>query len=108
MNPYWAGFGLGLVLLTAFVVMGRGLGASGAFTTAVATTVHAVAPAHATGNAFYAEYLGDGTTSPLKDWLVFEVLGVFVDHRTPAEFATSLVTLASHGSVWTLDLGLTW
>ncbi|ACB74747.1 protein of unknown function DUF395 YeeE/YedE [Opitutus terrae PB90-1] len=78
MNPYWAGFALGLVLLTAFVVMGRGLGASGAFTTAVATTVHAVAPAHAEGNAFYQEYLGDGTTSPLKDWLVFQVLGVFV------------------------------
>jgi uncharacterized membrane protein YedE/YeeE len=78
MNPYWAGFGLGLVLLTAFVVMGRGLGASGAFTTAVATSVHAVAPAHAEGNAFYREYLGDGTASPLKDWLVFEVLGVFV------------------------------
>jgi integral membrane sensor domain MASE1 len=78
MNPYWAGFGLGLVLLTSFVVMGRGLGASGAFTTAVATAVHAVAPDHATGNAFYAEYLGDGTVNPLKDWLVFEVLGVFV------------------------------
>ena len=28
--------------------------------------------------AFYAEYLGDGSRSPLKDWLVFEVLGVFV------------------------------
>ncbi len=78
MNPYWAGFGLGLVLLASFVIMGRGLGASGAFTTAVATTVHAVAPAHAENNAFYAEYLGDGTASPLKDWLVFEVLGVFV------------------------------
>jgi uncharacterized protein len=78
MNPYWAGFGLGLVLLAAFVVMGRGLGASGAFTTAVATAVHTVAPAHAEGNAFYREYLGDGATSPLKNWLVFEVLGVFV------------------------------
>ena len=78
MNPYWAGFGLGLVLLASFVIMGRGLGASGAFTTAIATTVHAVAPAHAENNAFYAEYLGDGTVSPLKDWLVFEVLGVFV------------------------------
>lgn len=78
MNPYLAGFGLGLVLLAAFVFMGRGLGASGAFTTALATGVHAVAPAHAENNAFYAGYLGDGTTSPLKDWLVFEVLGVFV------------------------------
>lgn len=78
MNPYWAGLGLGLVLLASFVVMGRGLGASGAFTTAVATTVNAVAPTHAQANAFYAEYLGDGSVSPLKDWLVFEVLGVFV------------------------------
>jgi hypothetical protein len=78
MNPYWAGFALGLVLLTAFVVMGRGLGASGAFSTAVATTVQAIAPAHAETNAFYAGYLGDGTTHPMKDWLVFEVLGVFV------------------------------
>ncbi|PTY06595.1 hypothetical protein DB347_11180 [Opitutaceae bacterium EW11] len=77
MNPYWAGFGLGLVLLASYVVMGRGLGASGAFTTGVATAVHAIAPAHAEANAFYQEYLGDGTSSPLKDWLVFEVLGVF-------------------------------
>ena len=76
-NPYWAGFALGLVLLSAFVIMGRGLGASGAFTTAVATAVHAIAPAHAERNAFYVDYLGDGTASPLKDWLVFEVLGVF-------------------------------
>ena len=77
-NSYWAGFALGLVLLASFVIMGRGLGASGAFTTAVAAAVHQVAPAHAESNAFYQEYLGDGTQSPLKDWLVFEVLGVFV------------------------------
>ncbi|MGB2868685.1 MAG: YeeE/YedE thiosulfate transporter family protein [Bacteroidota bacterium] len=77
-NPYLAGLGLGLVLLASFVIMGRGLGASGAFSTAVANGVHAVAPTHATSNEYYAEYLGDGTTSPWKDWLVFEVLGVFV------------------------------
>ena len=35
-NPYVAGVGLGLVLLAAFVVMGRGLGASGAFASAAA------------------------------------------------------------------------
>jgi hypothetical protein len=55
--------------------MGRGLGASGAFSSLVAATVDAVAPAHAESNEFYAEYLGDGSKSPLKDWLVFEVLG---------------------------------
>ncbi len=77
-NPYVAGLGLGLVLLSAFVIMGRGLGASGAFASAVAAGVNTVAPQHAAANNFYAEYLGDGTQSPLYDWLVFEVLGAIV------------------------------
>ena len=76
MNPYLAGIGLGLVLLAAFVLVGRGLGASGAFNSAVAWAVNAVAPEHAKQNEFIAEYLGDGTSSPLKSWLVFEVIGV--------------------------------
>lgn len=75
-NPYLAGIGLGLVLLAAFVVMGRGLGASGAFSAVVATAVAEVAPAHAEGNEFFSGYLVGG--APLKDWLVFEVLGVLV------------------------------
>jgi uncharacterized membrane protein YedE/YeeE len=77
-NPYVAGIGLGFVLLGAFVVMGRGLGASGAFSSLVSVGMHAVAPAHTESNAFFAEYLGDGTRHPLKDWLVFEVVGVVV------------------------------
>ncbi len=77
-NPYLAGIGLGLVLLASFVIMGRGLGASGAFSSAVAWGVQKVAPEHANSNPFYTEYLGDGTTNPLKEWLVFEVIGVFI------------------------------
>ena len=77
-NAYLAGFILGLVLLTAFVVMGRGLGASGAFSTLVATGVNKVAPAHAAGNDFYLGYLGDGSFNPLKDWLIFEVIGLLI------------------------------
>ncbi|MBI3195421.1 MAG: YeeE/YedE family protein [Ignavibacteriae bacterium] len=77
-NPYVAGIGLGLVLLASFVIMGRGLGASGAFTSLVSVGVNAVAPEHATSNGFFSEYLGDGKHNPLKDWLVFEVLGVIV------------------------------
>jgi uncharacterized protein len=76
-NPYLSGIGLGLVLLLSFVVMGRGLGASGAFSSLVATGARAVAPEHTKQNAFYSEYLGDGSKSPMLDWLVFEVLGVF-------------------------------
>jgi uncharacterized membrane protein YedE/YeeE len=93
-KPYWnsylAGFGLGLVLLSSFVIMGRGLGASGAYTTAVAAAAHQIAPVHTEHNAFYAEYLGNGSQNPLKDWLVFEVLGVFVGGFLSGVFANRL------------------
>lgn len=75
-NPYLVGVGLGLVLLAAYVIMGRGLGASGALTTLVSVGINKVAPEHAQDNEFFSEYLGDGVTSPFKDWLVFEVIGV--------------------------------
>lgn len=77
-NPYVAGFGLGLVLLASFVIMGRGLGASGAFSSLVAVASNAISPEHTRANQFYAEYLGDGSKNPLMDWLVFEVIGIFV------------------------------
>jgi len=75
MNPYLAGVALGLVLLAAFVFMGRGLGASGAFSSTVAWLMDLVAPAHAKASEYYSQYLV-GDTHPLKAWLVFEVLGV--------------------------------
>jgi len=75
MNPYLAGVGLGLVLLAAFVFMGRGLGASGAFSSTVAWLMDLVAPAHARASEYYGQYLF-GDTHPLKAWLVFEVLGL--------------------------------
>jgi len=78
MNPYLAGLGLGLVLLASFVVMGRGLGASGAMSSVVAVGVDAVAPEHARANEFFLGYLEGGVGHPLKAFLVFEVLGVLV------------------------------
>jgi uncharacterized membrane protein YedE/YeeE len=76
-DPYLAGIGLGLVLLAAYVLVGRGLGASGAFASVVAagtaavqgTAVAAAAPAT-------APYLPEGIASPLSDWLVLELIGV--------------------------------
>jgi hypothetical protein len=76
MNPYLAGVGLGLVLLAAFVIMGRGLGASGGFNAIVAFLLDTFAPEHAKTREWLAGYLVAGT-SPLKEWLVFEVVGVF-------------------------------
>jgi uncharacterized protein len=77
MNPYLAGIGLGLVLLAAFVLVGRGLGASGAFNATIAWLVSLVAPGYARSNEFLSAYVEEGT-HPLKAWLVFEVAGVFV------------------------------
>lgn len=77
-NPYVAGVGLGLVLLAAYVLMGRGLGASAAPSTLVAWFMDLVAPAHTQANEFYQGYLEGGVGHPLKSWIMFEVLGVMV------------------------------
>jgi uncharacterized membrane protein YedE/YeeE len=78
MNPYLAGFLLGLVLLASIWVTGRGLGASGASKSVVLATVAAVAPEHAAASPFYAKNAAPGHESPLKSWLVFEVAGVLL------------------------------
>jgi len=79
MNPYWAGFGLGLVLLSAYLLMGRGLGASGAFASLVSWITSTIAPDHIAGNGFFEKYLDPERAShPLKEWLVFQVIGVLL------------------------------
>ncbi len=71
MDPYLAGILLGLVLLAAFVVVGRGLSAIGGFATATATAVDAVRQ-----QAGFGGY--DGPANPLRDWVFLEVLGIAV------------------------------
>jgi len=63
-DPYLAGAGLGVVLLLAFVLVGRGLGASGAFAT-----------------------IATARENPLRDWLVVELLGVAVGAALSARLA---------------------
>jgi uncharacterized membrane protein YedE/YeeE len=76
-NPYLTGVLLGLVLLSAYVIMGRGLGASGGFATGAAAVATAVAPEQAQANHYFARYLGaDGGAR--VDWLVVELLGVTI------------------------------
>lgn len=78
LNPYIGGILLGLVLIVANFVSGRGLGASGAIKSAVIASVETVAPKHADNARFYQEYDETHQNSPLKSWLVFEMLGVLV------------------------------
>jgi uncharacterized membrane protein YedE/YeeE len=75
-SPYLAGAGIGLVLLSVFYFMGMGVGASSAFARAAADTVHRVDPAHAKNLSYFSAYLREG--SPMKDWIVFEVGGLFI------------------------------
>jgi uncharacterized protein len=78
MNPYLAGFLLGLILLATIYITGRGLGASGAVKSAVVSTVENLAPDHAANSKFYIEYQNEHPGSPMKNWLVFELAGVVI------------------------------
>jgi hypothetical protein len=78
MNPYLAGFLLGLVLLATIYVTGRGLGASGAIKDVGVAGVETLAPEHYASSEFYVGYEEKNPDGPLKSWLVWEVIGVVV------------------------------
>ncbi len=74
LNPYLGGVILGTVLLLAFYISGRGLGASGAVKNTVAATVNVIAPEHVAKSAYYSQFAG-GDKNPMGNWLVYEVIG---------------------------------
>jgi uncharacterized membrane protein YedE/YeeE len=76
LNPYLGGVLLGLILLAANFISGRGLGASGAIKSGVVTIVTAVNPSATENSSFVKEYRQSHTGNPMKSWLVFEMLGV--------------------------------
>jgi len=78
LNPYLGGVLLGLVLLAANFVSGRGLGASGAIKSVVATTIETVDKDAVNTMPFMAEYAESHSGSPMRSWLVFQMLGVIV------------------------------
>lgn len=94
-NPYFSGVLLGLVLLATFYITGRGLGASGAVKTGVATAVEAVAPQNADDTGYLSQFVSDDV-HPLNDWLVFEVIGVFFGAILSGAFAGRLRWKVEH------------
>jgi len=76
-NPYVAGVVLGLVMLGSFLIMGFGLGSSGAITRIGVSFAHLFAPQAVESNAYFQSYFATGTHI-LNNWLVFLVLGVFL------------------------------
>jgi uncharacterized membrane protein YedE/YeeE len=75
MNPYMAGTMLGIVLLLAMFLAGRGLGASGGLKYCVVSIVGAIDRPHADKSIYYSKYFEDGK-KPLKNWLAIEIFGV--------------------------------
>jgi uncharacterized protein len=73
-NPYLAGVALGLVLLGAFLIMGNGLGASGASLRYGVALVGALSPQAAQATPALAKAWNGG--HPLDFWLAFQMLGV--------------------------------
>src|SRR5271169_7064651 len=73
-SPYLAGIGLGITLLAAFYIMGKGLGASSAFSIVSAVAVEKINPEYTGSLKYFSRYFSVGY--PLKDWIVFEILGL--------------------------------
>ncbi len=96
LNPYLAGVGLGVSLLLAFVLVGRGLGASGAVTRTTAAAIDVVAPDHAEHNPYYQRYFAGGRR-PLDNFLIYEVLGLILGGVLSAVTARRMLRETSRG-----------
>lgn len=66
---------LGIVLLLAMFISGRGLGASGGIKYCVVSVVGAVDRQHAEESVYYSKYFENGQ-KPIKNWLALEIFGI--------------------------------
>jgi hypothetical protein len=84
MNPYLAGFGLGLVLLASFLIMGRGLGATAASGSVVAWLAGLAAPDWTAANPALKGYFAE---PPWINWTFYLIVGAFVGSWVSAKLA---------------------
>jgi uncharacterized protein len=96
LNPYIGGVLLGLVLLAANFVSGRGLGASGAIKSAVVGSAKVIAPAASEKSAFVKSFGQEHPGNPMKTWLVFEMTGVLVGGFVSGALAGRLKLKVEH------------
>jgi len=96
LNPYIGGVLLGIVLLAANFVSGRGLGASGAIKSTIVTAVTTIAPSASEKTGFVKEFRESHQGNPMKTWLVFEMTGVIVGGLLSGAFAGRLKFKVEH------------
>jgi uncharacterized membrane protein YedE/YeeE len=75
--PVPAGILIGISMLLAWVVAGRGVGASGAMTRFVAWVQHGLFPELTERSSHFAGYFADGR-HPLDDYLVYLMVGLLL------------------------------
>jgi uncharacterized protein len=75
-NPYLAGIFLGLVLLAAYLVTGRGLGATAGFAAVATWITGLVSPAAVQSSLVHMKYWHEGT--PLLNWTLFLLFGALL------------------------------
>ena len=73
-NPYLGGAFLGVVLFSALLLTGHGLGASGGFARLLAAVMGSIAPEHVRTSSYFTSY----AEAPLQHWIVPLLLGVAV------------------------------
>ncbi len=75
-SPYIAGAGLGMTLLATFYLAGWGLGASSAFSLLTSLGMNELHPDFTQRLTYFSPYLN--AESPLRNWVLFEVGGLFL------------------------------
>ncbi len=75
--PVPAGILIGVSMLLAWLVAGRGIGASGGMTRFVAWVQHSLFPAATEQSAYFGRYFADGA-HPLNDYVVFLLAGLLI------------------------------
>jgi uncharacterized protein len=75
--PVLAGILIGIAMLLAFVIAGRGIGVSGMMTSLVATVQHWLAPGLTEKSPYFAPYFANGA-NPLNDYLTYLNVGLLM------------------------------
>jgi len=96
MNPYLAGFLLGLTLLVSFIVLGAGLGASNAIARAAAWCGLCVVP----DNVLGSKYFGTWGSDPMNYYLVYMLVGVLLGGFVSAVINKRVKVMVERGAAF--------
>ena len=103
--PVPAGILIGISMLLAWLVAGRGVGASGGMTRLVAWVQHGLFPETTEQSAYFGKYFADGA-HPLVDYVVFLLVGMLIGAFVAAFLAGKLKLEVLRGPHATIGMRL--